>query len=100
MPGAPAIWTDQPGYVPGALLAYCYLPQVPANVTVTLIRTPADQQVLLSGFDDGSGGCQEFVVSPPAGPRILRLTVEYGGEVTAEVETQFQVLAPPAGSTP
>ena len=114
-PGSPAdqeatgtITTDAASHVVGELMEICYDVPGPGPITITALRPDGTTEVLVSGEDDGTGGCIEDVVTPPVGRECLRL--EYTTAAgSGSAETCFDVaeveVVPPgawarAGSLP
>ena len=57
----------------GEWLQVCYSVPGPGPVTITDILPDGRTQVLLSGYDDGAGGCFWAQVTPPTGTECIRL---------------------------
>ena len=78
----------------------CYDVPAPGPVTITDILANGTQQVLLSGYDDGTGGCFNGIVTPPAGTECLRLDYSTSAG-SGSTQTCFQVVGsgpPPANA--
>ena len=85
------ITTDRTQYSPGDTIQYCY--SVPAAGFITVVMTPASgaPQTVLSGFDNGSGGCRQGTIIPPAGNECLTLTFTYAAGTQASVQTCYVI---------
>ncbi|MGD9895111.1 MAG: hypothetical protein AB7U18_27825, partial [Dehalococcoidia bacterium] len=86
-----AITTDRPSYFIGDSITICY--KVPAPGPVTVIETLSNGQtnIVLSGYDDGTGGCTTGTVAPPAGVLCLTLTYTYPSGSVVNTQTCVQV---------
>ena len=60
-------------YAVGETIRICYDIPAPGQVTITDILADGRSHVLLSGFDDGTGGCFNGLVTLPMGTECLRL---------------------------
>lgn len=74
--GGASIRTDKPQYRIGEPIQVCYTVPGPGPVTVTDIQGGVSQ-VIMSGNDDGTGGCTTGVTTPPPGQECFRL--DYAG---------------------
>lgn len=96
------IRTDRNQYRVGEIATICY--SIPAGATpivITDILPNGTTRVLLSGVDDGTGGCIRATVTPPTGSECLRLDVYEptgipvaatgGGRIIAVAQTCFRV---------
>jgi hypothetical protein len=93
-----AITTDRTQYSPGDTIQYCYT--VPSAGFITVVMTPAGgaSQTVLSGFDDGSGGCRQGTIIPPAGSECLTLTYVYSTGAQASAQTCYLITGPSPGA--
>src|SRR3954467_10154160 len=69
-----AIWTDSARYQAGQSIRYCYSVPGPGPVTIVDHTPEGGSNVLLSGEDDGTGGCIDAIVTPPFGRECLEAT--------------------------
>ena len=90
-PASASITTDQGQYFVGETARICYT--VPGAGQVTITDTLADgrSHVLLSGHDDGTGGCFLATVTLPRGIECLRLDFWTTGG-TGSRQTCFRVV--------
>jgi hypothetical protein len=88
--GNVTITTDQSQYQVGNIAKICYT--VLGAGPVTILDTQADgtTQSIVDGNDNGSGGCFEALVTPPAGNECLQINDTSNGN-TGSAQTCFQV---------
>ena len=93
--------TGGPGSVHaiGEPIQICYTVPGSGRVSITDILPDGRTQVLLSGYDDGTGGCFWATITPPAGTECLRL--DYATSAgSGSTQTCFQVVATTPPSQP
>jgi hypothetical protein len=103
-PPGPSITTDRTSYRFGDPIRVCYGVPGPGPVTITDKLANGQQQVFISGYDDGTGGCVPGTVTPPAGTECMAITyTDPATSLQSSAQTCFQVLdpapPPPAGWT-
>jgi hypothetical protein len=101
----PSITTDASQYRIGDTAEVCYSVPSPGNVVITDTSADGSSQVILSGLDDGSGGCESGTISGPTGTECLSLAFQ-AGSISQSAGACFQVTqaagpcADPAGNCP
>ena len=71
-------------------ITICYDVPYPVYIRIWDI-TPAGSQVILEGYDDGTGGCFWGIVEKPTGIETLRIEMIEYGQVTCTAQTWFYV---------
>jgi hypothetical protein len=87
------ITTDQPQYNVGDIARVCYTVLGPGPATILDMHPDGTTQAIVSGQDDGTGGCFEALVTPPTGNECLQLNDTSNGS-TSSAQTCFQVQGP------
>ena len=86
-------------YTVGDPIRICYDVPGPGPITITDVHADGTQHVLLSGNDDGTGGCFNGTVTPPAGTECLRLDYHTSaGSGTTQVCFQVVGSGPAPGN--
>lgn len=96
-----SISTDRSQYAPGDNITVCYTVPSTGNVVITDLPPDGSSTVILSGFDDGTGGCISGTITPPFGRECIRIDFS-GGAGRGSQQTCFQVVssAPPPPPPP
>lgn len=95
-PAGVAISTDRSSYRIGDRIRVCYSVPAPGPITIIDMLANGQTQTLLSGYDDGTGGCIPGTVTPPAGTECLTLNYTYPSGRQVSAQTCFRVI----GTTP
>jgi hypothetical protein len=103
-PGNLAIYTDRASYRIGDPIQVCYRVPAPGPITIIDMLANGQTQTFLSGYDDGTGGCQGGTVTPPAGVECMTITYTYPNGSQTSAQTCFTVIGvtpppPPSGWT-
>src|SRR5438067_584899 len=93
--GGASITTDQQQYQVGDPIEICYTVPGPGPVVITDISADGRRTELLSGQDDGTGGCTSGTISPPTGTECVRL--DYQGNSALSSQACFQVVSSSGG---
>ena len=97
--GILTIITDRTQYLVGDSIHVCYTVAAPGPITITDTQADGTSHVLLSGVDDGTGGCVDGTITPPLGRECPQIS-EVGGTIGGGLnQTCFQVvsqLGPPS----
>ena len=85
------IGTNKSVYQAGEWIQVCYTVPAAGYIQIT-DHQGLDVKTILSGYDDGTGGCFWGQVTPPFGQECLRIRYwfPYGGSTTRQ--TCFQVI--------
>jgi hypothetical protein len=92
MPGRATISTNKDRYHVGEGIRICYTVPGPGPITIVRGLANGDTRVILQGYDDGSGGCVQGIVTAPAGLKRLRLDVFSGNQRIASDTTVITVV--------
>jgi hypothetical protein len=95
-PGNLAIFTDRTRYRIGDLIRGCYTVPGPGPITIIDMLPDGQTQVLIHGYDDGTGACHTGTVTPPPGIECLTLQYTYPSGMEAAAQACFEVI----GTTP
>lgn len=74
----------------GETIQLCYRVPGPGPITITDIQ-PNGSHVLVSGVDDGTGGCVPLTITPPAGQECFRLDYQ-SSRGSGSTQTCIQVV--------
>ena len=93
---ATSIRTDKTQYRVGEPIKICYtIPSGATPITVTDVQPGGAAKVLLSGVDDGTGGCFGGTITPPTGTECIRIEVFAPfnpGQRIGDSQTCFRVI--------
>jgi hypothetical protein len=97
------IRTDKTQYRVGELINICYsIPPGATPIIITDRLADGTLRTLLSGVDDGTGGCFNGTVTPPTGTECLRIEVFSSSNTSQKIgdsQTCFRVI-PAVGPLP
>lgn len=93
-----SITTDQSQYRIGDAIKLCYTVPAPGPVVITDIDAAGNTQVVISGQDDGTGGCLSGSITGPTGTECLRIDFT-GASSPSSARACFQVISASSGGT-
>jgi hypothetical protein len=91
--GGATIRTDKGSYSVGEPIQYCFTVPGPGQVRIIDLLPDGRSQTILTRQDDGRGGCETVLVTPPSGRECLRLEWSNTRGETATATACFEVLA-------
>jgi hypothetical protein len=86
------ISTDRAQYNVGDTIQYCYSVPAPGSITIVVTASDGSTHTVLSGFDNGTGGCRSGVIIPPVGSECVTLTYTFFNGGQASTQTCYLIV--------